>query len=302
MSNDVAIPSGNGGDDGGGRHITGSMLKFNGADLSAPWKRSDAAPLADRYLAVQFVHLYQKWQNGRVVEEIGAHPLPDLDDLNAATDKNTWEEGMNGPRPPWQNGFFVTLVERASMDVITFVSGTVGGAQAYGDLKRAVEIKHRVDGPSWIPVVSLAVRTMPTRFGPRPAPRLAIVDWVQPSGGGSGLPIEQKPTPQIEHQPGPPKSETKPEVRTGVLYRGYDCPGERTAKGFRVTVPALGIVVDAENEEAAREVVRAKVNASITAGAKAPPLDQQQRQPKVKRAKKSTKAETEDELDDAIPF
>jgi hypothetical protein len=58
----------------------------------------------------------------------------------------------------------------------TFVTDTYGGRRAVSDLKQQVVNARRVR-PGAVPIVKLAVATMPTKFGIKPRPALKVVDW-----------------------------------------------------------------------------------------------------------------------------
>jgi hypothetical protein len=174
----VPAPSTDGYDeiDPSDRRIRGAMVKFDANGKA--WKRSDGSPLADRYLATALDHGLQHWKNGQVIDEHFERPLPSLDELNQKVPRSQWEKGMNGgPRPPWTGAFFVYLVDPQTAEIVTFVSSSIGGGIAYGDLKGAVALMRKLRASPVVPLVTLGTRTMKTKFGPRPRPHFEIVGW-----------------------------------------------------------------------------------------------------------------------------
>ena len=85
------------------------------------------------------------------------------------------------------------------MDRFTYVTGTVGGNMAVGDLSDKIKTMRRLRGEQVYPVVTLADTHMKTRFGGRQRPHFKIARWVQLGGNGTALPAP--PAPQASQAP-----------------------------------------------------------------------------------------------------
>jgi hypothetical protein len=143
-------------------------------------------------LLVAGVHdCLQHWQDGEPIETITTQPLPDVNDLNAAIPKDEWEEGLNGPRPPWQLSHIVYLIDVADGSTYTFASGTTGARIATDNLADRIQTMCLLRGENVLPEVLLSSKPMPTKFGPRTRPDFKIVDW-RAVGNGKPKAIEHK--------------------------------------------------------------------------------------------------------------
>jgi hypothetical protein len=91
-------------------------------------------------------------------------------------DEADWPEGFDGkPTHPWVLCRYLYLLDTATGEVSTFYSSTIGGRVAFDELSDQVKVTRSIQ-PGAIPVVSLEVKQMPTKFGgdkPRPYFKIA---------------------------------------------------------------------------------------------------------------------------------
>jgi hypothetical protein len=155
----------------------------------------EQAPHGPAYVVLGVVTCWVHWQNKRPIEhritQAGQiHPW--REDLGN-DDKTEWELDQGGtPRDPWKDTRYVYLLNPQNAKTYTFITDTVGGRQAVGELKDAI-MTYRQARPGAVPVVQLATGAMPTRHGGEiPRPDFVIIDW----RGGPSAPAE--PQQQIE--------------------------------------------------------------------------------------------------------
>jgi hypothetical protein len=79
------------------------------------------------------------------------------------------------------------LIDPRSGKTFSFVTDSVGGRRAVGELKDAIMTVWQAQ-PGVLPVVQLATSSMKTRYGVKPRPDFKIVDW---RGGTPLAPAEQ---------------------------------------------------------------------------------------------------------------
>jgi hypothetical protein len=169
----------------------------------ATWVTRDEEKLsADRELiATEIVRVTQKWLDGRPVETRVLAPgenFPDLEVLNEAAPKSEWAEGPDGKkRGPHQNQYIVRLLDPKTMDQYSYATGTTGGGICVRDLRDKCVWMRRMRGSNIFPVVTLADKTMKTKFGSRQRPHFVVTRWIAlggdnavalaaPVGGGDG--------------------------------------------------------------------------------------------------------------------
>jgi hypothetical protein len=147
--------------------------------------------------------IIRRWQAQRVIEEITAKPLPDLDLLNETVPKSVWELDLNGnPRPPYERAHVLHLLDLDTAERTTFFSATAGAAIAVSRLKDKVIWKRRMhQNNKLVPQIELTWAPMNTRFGMRKRPEFKVVGWIDLSSGGGGLPPASGPKPLPPVQP-----------------------------------------------------------------------------------------------------
>ena len=142
-------------------------------------------------IAVDVVRIAQKWVNQEPAETVVLAPdeKPCIDERNAAAPRSEWGEDFNGnPRGPWQFQLIVYLLDPGTMDRFTYPTGTIGGQIAVRELADKVKWMRRFKGDRVCAVVALSDVFMPTRFGGRQRPHLAIKRWVALGSGALAAP------------------------------------------------------------------------------------------------------------------
>jgi hypothetical protein len=214
MSQEIAIR-----DDGfaisersGNSLIKGLITKFADSIYRANKTETvQQAPEGPAFLVPGIVTAWVHWKSGlpdqhKITRTGQTHPWrEDLDD----DDKTEWELGIGGlPSDPWRDTRYVYLINLRSGKTYTFVSDTVGGRQAVGELKDAIMTVRQAQ-PNALPVVQLATGTMKTKYGLRPKPDFKIIDWRNP---GSDQAQQQSSPQQLEAEFGKRRTPVKPSI------------------------------------------------------------------------------------------
>jgi hypothetical protein len=131
--------------------------------------------------------------------------VPNLKEMNDAAPREEWGVDLNNnPVGPYTLVLVLKLINGLTLDRFAFITNSVGGSIAIGDLSDKTRIMRRFRGPNVSPVVSLGVTTFRTNFGPKKRPDFRIVRWTRLSPdvlSGPDRPIAA-PTPAIgRHEP-----------------------------------------------------------------------------------------------------
>jgi hypothetical protein len=158
------------------------------------WVDRDGMPPPETMIVIAVDEALQKWQGKKLVEVIREKPLPDVNTLNEATDKNTWEIGLdNKPKAPWVHSYFVYLLDPATATTYTYVNSTFGAKLASDILRERVTTMRLLRGARVVPVVKLDERPFRTTFGPRKRPEFTIISWRMIGGGPPAVNGPQTP-------------------------------------------------------------------------------------------------------------
>ena len=167
------------------------------------WTSEGVDVTGSQLLALHTLRALQRWEAQNVVETIVQAPdgvLPNVDDLNSAIPKSTWELGLDGkPKPPWQLEYVVYLLDVSDASLLTFVNSTFGAKMAYERLtdRGAMDAVpftrcQRNSSREW-----LDAKTTKTKTGPKQRPEFTVIDW--PDLGAIGkLALESAPPRVIE--------------------------------------------------------------------------------------------------------
>jgi hypothetical protein len=158
------------------RLIRGELLKFSEGRWTVD---GEAVGGEQRFMVLGTAQAVQRWADGKPVETLTAKPLPDVNALNDAVPQEEWEEGLNGPRPPWQCQHALYLVCPADGSSFTYISGTVGGRIAIEGLVDRVATMRRLRGCDVLPLIALGAKSMKTKFGQRLRPEFVVDGWRQ---------------------------------------------------------------------------------------------------------------------------
>jgi hypothetical protein len=174
------------------------------ACVDGEWTRaSDGTkiPPDKRFLCLGTAEGLQHWEDGKLIEEIKKKPnesLPDVDDLNAKIPEDTWEEGINGPRPPWTHVYAVYLLDEDDGSILTHINSTDGAKIATKELKSRVKWKRAMLGGRTVnPIVTLGKQVVSRQYK-KMGPAFIIVndDW---RDFGSVLPEQTAPRQLEDH-------------------------------------------------------------------------------------------------------
>jgi|HubBroStandDraft_6_1064221.scaffolds.fasta_scaffold1554654_2 hypothetical protein len=133
-----------------GANELGALLKYSKGHY---FVGTDEIPMGTEYLA--HVHLwvrgYVKFKGGALIEhKVGkvadGFVIPEREDLDE-TDSSTWETSPSGEaKDPWTKQSYLPLENLETGEVVTFVSGSVGGPPSRVEALRASVKAHRDDG------------------------------------------------------------------------------------------------------------------------------------------------------------
>ena len=181
--------------------IQGILLKFTN---EATWvtRDGDELPANLELVAVDVGRVVQKWQDQQPVETIILEPhqkFPDIQEMNEKVPREDWVEGPDGqPRGPWQAQHILYLLDPNTMDKLTFPTGTTGGRIAIRELRDKLVWMRRLRGPNVYPVITLADKFFPTRYGRRQRPHFVIRRWVRLGGDGGEVEALPPPPPPLD--------------------------------------------------------------------------------------------------------
>jgi hypothetical protein len=206
MSNDdretktenLPVPSDDGfsGDNNDDRLLQGTRAVC----IDGEWTRASdetKIPPDKRFLCLGTAEGLQHWEDGKLIKEIKKKPdksLQDVDELNAKIPEDTWEEGINGPRPPWTHVYAVYLLDEDDGSILTHINSTDGAKIATRELKSRVKWKRQMLGGRRVnPIVTLGKQLVSKtykKFGPS---FIIGADWRDLDPG-----LPQPTAPQLE--------------------------------------------------------------------------------------------------------
>jgi hypothetical protein len=119
--------------------------------------------------------------------------MPDVAAMNEAAPREEWGTDLNGnPVGPYVRVLVLKMLDAKTMDRFAFVTSSVGGSIAIGDLSDKTKVMRRLNGPNVAPVVSCSTTNFKTRYSMRKRPDFRVLRWIALGGDGGGLP---KPEP-----------------------------------------------------------------------------------------------------------
>ena len=145
----------------------------------------------------------QKFVGGKLVStEVvpDGEKMPDIAALNEAAPREEWSVSpFNGtPTGPYVGVLVLKMIDK-SMNRFAFVTSSVGGSIAIGDLSDKTKIARRFNGPGVVPVVSCTTTNFKIKRLNivRKRPDFRVLRWIQlPGDGGNTIPAP-KPTPSL---------------------------------------------------------------------------------------------------------
>jgi hypothetical protein len=146
------------------RPIRGTLLKFRDFRWYAG-QQGVTVEDGTRLIAVATLALWQRWEDGRVVERIVRRPGQAL----PARGTLSFPERADTDRDPWQNTRLVYLLHPVSAAEYTFSTASGGGRSAVSVLAGAIK-RMRRGQPGAVPVVELRSEPMRPDTGPSRSP------------------------------------------------------------------------------------------------------------------------------------
>jgi hypothetical protein len=161
----------------GASMIRGKMIKFKDGKFTVD--KTETLPASAKLIAISTIMAWVHWDDSKPVEhrvtQTGqSHPWRDeLGDL----DREEWPAGLDGqPADPWRDTRYLHLIDPKTAAAYTFVTDSIGGKKAVGELKEQIGVYRRVN-PGAVPIVQLVSTTMKTKYGTKPRPEFKVVGW-----------------------------------------------------------------------------------------------------------------------------
>jgi hypothetical protein len=149
--------------------------------IDGEWTKPDGTeiPTDKRFLVLGTAEGLQHWQDGALIEEIikkPGEPLPNVAELNAKISEDTWEDGINGPRPPWSHVHVAYLLDPADGSIFTYMNSTNGAVIAVRELRNRVRWTRALRSSKVSPIVTLGSRLVSKKYQ-KYGPDFIVVDW-----------------------------------------------------------------------------------------------------------------------------
>lgn len=138
-------------------------------------------------LSLGLVKVVQKFVGKQLLETIPVGPrddFPDVEAMNLAAPQAEWGIGLDGkPKGPYSRLLILKLLDLATMDRYAFITSSIGGSIAVGDLSDKCKIRRRLQGNNVAPIVTLGTTLFKTHFNPNDRrPDFKIVRWIELAG------------------------------------------------------------------------------------------------------------------------
>jgi hypothetical protein len=162
--------------------IRGNNLKFKDGDYFSFAEQVDVS--GKSYAAIDKLQGWQKLEHDCPPEYLmrkPGEPRPPQPHV----DEQDWPLNFNNvPEHPWKWTTYLRLLDTETGELSTFWTNTVGGNIAIGELGDQIAFMRQMR-PNAIPVIALAARDMPTRYGGTTRPYFRIVGWRERSDAGA---------------------------------------------------------------------------------------------------------------------
>jgi hypothetical protein len=165
----------------GNSMVRGKIMRFKDDQFLVD--KTEIVEMGTELVVTSLITAWVKWIDSKPVEHrVTAsgeqHPyrsaLPD-------NDPGEWPDGLDGkPADVWRDSRYLHLVDDKSAAQYTFTSSTAGGLIAISELVDQIALYRRVH-PRAVPVITLAMAEMKTKFGLRNRPSFKVVNWVEPA-------------------------------------------------------------------------------------------------------------------------
>ena len=121
-----------------------------GRCVDGRWTIDGIEPSKDkRFIGLGTAEAVQCWRDEMPIETIvknAGMPLPDIAELNAKIPQSQWEDGLNGPRPPWVHSFIAYFLDPADGSIWTYINSTVGQDRVVERLRVSLALDGRLRG------------------------------------------------------------------------------------------------------------------------------------------------------------
>jgi hypothetical protein len=190
------------------------LLKFNTDQFVT--REGDVVGPDRPLISLGLIKLVQKFVGKKLMSSTvipSDKKMPDIEKMNEEAPREEWGVNLNGdPVGPYVGVLMLKLLEESKFNRFAFVTSSIGGGIAVGDLCDKIKIARRLDGPNMTAVVSLRTTLFKIRYAvaPRKRPHFEIVGWRKLGGEGDGG--EQLPKPEVKPIAGP----TTPAAATGA--------------------------------------------------------------------------------------
>jgi hypothetical protein len=150
------------------------LMKFVQGDFVNPREGEKIGPEREFY-AFGLIKTVQKFVGKQLVETIIVPPhanFPDIQDMNERAPKEEWGVGLDGkPQGPFTHMLILKFVDIKSYERYAFVTNSMGGGVAVGNLTDKCKIARRAHGPNVTAVITCHSTRWQTKFnqsGKRP--------------------------------------------------------------------------------------------------------------------------------------
>jgi hypothetical protein len=146
-------------------------------------------------ISLGLIKVVQKFVQQKLVDTIvvpSGEKMPDIEKMNEEAPRTEW-----GPDPfnpgnlvgPYSGVLVLKFIEEPALNRYAFVTKSIGGSIAVGDLSDKIKIMRRLYGPDVTAVVSPQATLWKTRYSVRKRPDFQVVGWRKLGGGESGEPL-----------------------------------------------------------------------------------------------------------------
>ena len=131
----------------------------------------------------------QKFVNKQLVDTIVVEPhadFPDIKAMNEAAPQEEWGIGLDGrPQGPYTHVLILKFLDVETFNRYAFITNSMGGGVAVGDLTDKCKIARRIHGPNVTAVVTCHSTRWQTKFNPHgKRPDFRIKRWMPLDGDG----------------------------------------------------------------------------------------------------------------------
>lgn len=161
------------------------MLRFKEGEYLVG---EDKIPLGREYLVypLDWTRGWVKWADGAIVEQRMVRvaddvKLPTREELGD-NDKSLWEDEE---KDPWVFQNILPMDDLETGEYTIFVTGSIGGKIAVEALCNGVVRAYKKGRQSGLPIIGLATKPFPTKFGTKPRPHFPV-RWQGPAATRHG--------------------------------------------------------------------------------------------------------------------